>query len=88
MSEKHFVDGVFNDSSFLKDPASWADMDYGKYCCLKRKDEHAFILTGDNPGGMNGEVLISLGYIFDGGTGEVVKYDSVDALVADGWRVN
>lgn len=87
--KEHYVDGVFNDRNFLMDPNSWPRMQLGNFCCLKRKnkDDKAFILTLDNPT-MNGKINVSLGYFADGGTGEVITYDSVDQLLEDGWYVD
>jgi len=79
-----------NDRDFLLNPSGWSSMsdDCGRYCCLKRDDDHAFILTVDNPQGMTGEVLVALGYVFNGGTGEVVSFESVDDVLSQGWVVD
>lgn len=91
--EKHYVNGVFDQKSFLLDPKSWPQMDMGNFVALrKRRDDgnfaHAFILTIDNLRGMHGEITVCLGYFFDGGTGETVVYESVDKLLEDGWTVD
>ncbi len=76
------------DRDFLTNTSLWPNMDMGRYCCLKRGKEAAFILTADNPHGMSGSVVVSLGNVFDGGTGETVQYDSVDHIINDGWIVD
>ena len=75
------------DKHFLLDQSQWPYSDGMHYCCLKRGEDLAFILEMDNQT-MDGPVILSLGNIFDGGTGKTVKYDSIDHLLNDGWIVD
>lgn len=75
------------DKEFLMDQSQWPISGGMRYCCLKKEKENAFILESDNPT-MTGTVVISLGIIFDGGTGETMPFDSVDDLLEDGWIVD
>lgn len=53
----------------------------GSFCCLVRKDQHGFIDRS-----RTWEVW--LGYVWDGGNGKSTKYESPEAIVADGWTVD
>ena len=75
------------DKEFLIDQSQWPNSNGMRYCCLKKEQENAFILSCDNPT-MTGEIIVSLGIVFDGGTGETVAFDSVDDLLKDGWIVD
>ncbi len=53
------------------------------YLCLKRdRDEkaHGFLLAGS--------YNVNVGYVWDGGDGYEIPYDSEEALLADGWYVD
>ena len=56
----------------------------GRYLCLIRERDgerqHGFLIQGCWD--------VNLGYVFDGGTGQVVQYSSVEAILADGWQVD
>lgn len=58
--------------------------DGGHYLCVVRghaeERQHGFVLEGSWD--------VNLGYVWDGGTGDVVSYDSAEALLADGWSVD
>lgn len=58
--------------------------DGGKYLCVIRekndKRQHGFIIGGSWD--------VNLGYVWDGGTGQFIQYDSSEAVFADGWRVD
>ena len=69
------------DVLFLNDKSQWpCDAEGGKYCCLKRNKDHGFIWEGS--------WTVHLGYIFDGGSGEEVNYESSEAILKDGWIVD
>lgn len=86
----HMKNGRFDDKLFLEDTAAWPKMSDGfmRYCCLKNGREHAFILSGDNPQGMQGEIIVSEGDVFSGGTGRTFRFESLDALLEEGWLVD
>lgn len=74
-----------NDLEFLIDWGKWPVGAHGyPYCCLTRDGdngrEHAFLLSGYPD--------LYLGNIFDGGSGEVVEYGSMQEIILDGWRVD
>lgn len=80
---------MFVDRDFISKPSLWPQSEMGPYCCLKKGfGEYAFILMADNPRGLSGPINVSLGSIFDGGTGQVVEYPSLDAILEAGWIVD
>lgn len=80
----------FDHKEFITNPNQWAKSEMGRYCCLINKNDRAkaFILFADNLQGMKGKIVVALGNIFGGGTGELISYASVDALFDAGWRVD
>ena len=71
--------------SFLLNTADWPKFaDGGRYCVVRRevagKPEHGFI-TPDC-------WSVNLGYVWDGGNGRTVSYDSAEEMLADGWQVD
>lgn len=65
----------------LHDINEWPiSADDTRYICLKRGDEHGFIIEGSWE--------VNLGYILDGGDGRFIQYESADAILADGWIVD
>jgi hypothetical protein len=79
-----------NDKEFLSDMNKWPNSSFGHYCCLKnsKTKELGFILEIDNPNGMSGDIVLSLGNIFNEGTGETRNYKSLDDLLEEGWWVD
>lgn len=77
---------MFSNQTFLENPSQWPSMRGGpKYCCLRRGN----FLTGESGFILSSAPLeVCLGNIFDGGTGEYITYDSIEAIVADGWQVD
>lgn len=68
----------------------WPSGDGFKYCCLHRDKEprHGFLMSQGLSLDENAAIEVNLGYIFDGGTGAVIRYQTVNALIADGWKVD
>lgn len=86
---------MFDAKKFLADTSQWPDSEMGPYCCLNKKlpelgnhTEHAFILLRNNPEGTGGKIWVSLGNIFEGGTGDLVTFDSIDQILECGWQVD
>lgn len=77
-----------NDRKMLLDAREWPVFfeDGFRYCCLQRvvdgKKEFAFLLEP----GPSFEVW--LGNVWDGGNGESITYEGVDALLEDGWYID
>lgn len=78
---------MLDDKKFLSDTQQWPRTAEGiPYCCLKRKKkerdpyENAFLIESTN--------TVYLGPIFDGGTGEVLHYESIEELLQAGWLVD
>lgn len=70
---------MFNDLQFLKD-RSWS----GDFCCLKREVD-----GGRQFGFINKySLMVNTGYIWDGGDGGQIKYNSYEEIVEDGWLVD
>lgn len=81
-----------DDREFLLNTSQWPEMEgFGRYCCLKATIEgseyEAFILTADNPNGMEGRVVVAAGNVFSGGTGATHTYESVDEILKT-WTVD
>lgn len=79
-----------SDLEFLENVGVWPKSRDGvSYCCLIRGTgndrEFGFILGCD----VSAEsVVVGLGNVFDGGSGETVAYGSFRDVCLDGWRVD
>jgi hypothetical protein len=78
---------MFNDKEFLSNSAEWPKMRNSMigYCCLRKgiypNNEHAFVLSSE-------PLELNFGYIQEGGNGDFRNYESIDAILADGWTVD
>lgn len=82
-----------SDLDFLLNTEEWPIVDgFCSYCCIRRyKEDDIFPELGFLLCSIGSPVYswtVNTGSIFSGGDGGIIKYDSPEAILADGWLVD